>query len=155
MMVIPAIDIRDGSCVRLLRGDPSLETVYSKDPVEMAKKWHDKGAKRLHVIDLDGAMTGKMHHLKLVLRMKKMVPISIEFGGGIRKWKDVERVLEAGVDRIIMGTTVLKDPVLVERARKKYGERVMVALDAYKDQIAVEGWKVGTPITLEEAIKTV
>ena len=155
MMVIPAVDIRYGSCVRLLRGDPSLETVYSRDPVEMAKKWHDQGATRLHVIDLDGALSGQIHHLDLVLRMKKKVPIWIQFGGGIRTWKDVEKVLEAGVDRIIMGTSVLKDPDLVKRAKKTYGERVMVALDVYRDQIAVEGWKIGTPITLDEAIKTV
>jgi phosphoribosylformimino-5-aminoimidazole carboxamide ribotide isomerase len=155
MMVIPAVDIRYGSCVRLLRGDPSQETVYSRDPVEMAKQWFDKGAARLHVIDLDGALSGQIHHLNLAVRMKKEASVWIQFGGGIRRWEDVERVLEAGIDRIIMGTAVLKDPVLVRRAKKTYGERVMVALDVEKDQVAVEGWKEETPVTLSEAIKTV
>lgn len=155
MMVIPAVDIRYGSCVRLLRGDPSQETIYSHDPVEMAKRWHDKGATRLHVIDLDGALSGQIHHLDLAVRMKKQVPVWIQFGGGIRKWEDVERVLEAGIDRIIMGTAVLKDPVLVRRARRTYGERVMVALDTENEQVAIEGWKEETPVTLQDAIKTV
>jgi len=152
MLVIPAVDIRYGSCVRLLRGDPAQATVYSKDPIEMAHLWAKRGATRLHVVDLDGALTGQMHNLDIVSKMKKEVPVWIQFGGGIRRWEDVRRCLDAGIDRIIMGTAVFENPELIRLARDNYGERIMVALDVSGDHIAVEGWRESTPMTLREGI---
>lgn len=155
MLVVPAIDLRGGACVRLVRGDPSQETVYSKDPVQIARGWAEKGATRLHVVDLDGALGGTLRHLELASQIRRESGVWVEFGGGIRRWEDVERCLDAGLDRIILGTAVLKDPELVRRARETYREKIMVGLDARGERIAVEGWTEDSPLLLSEAVRKV
>src|SRR5438552_1764089 len=109
MIIIPAIDLRNGKCVRLTQGESSQETVYSDNPVETAKKWVAAGCTRLHVVDLDGAFEGQPRNLDWVLRIKKETKALIQLGGGLRNMDVVERVLKAGIDRIILGTIVFEE----------------------------------------------
>ena len=126
MLVIPAIDLRGGKCVRLLQGKADAETVFSDDPVAMAVKWESKGARFLHIVDLDGAFTGIQKNLDVVKRIVKAVSMPIEMGGGIRDQKAVEGVLSVGVQRAILGTSALKDPAFAEAMCREYGDRIAV-----------------------------
>src|SRR5687768_9261618 len=108
--VIPAIDLRGGHCVRLMRGDYAQETVFSADPVAVARQWAEAGARTLHVVDLDGAATGVPAHLEIVSAMRGVAPLTIQYGGGIRDDATVERVLGAGVDRVVLGTALIARP---------------------------------------------
>ena len=152
MFVIPAVDIRGGSCVRLLRGDPEQETVYSSDPVKTARDWAAQGATRIHVIDLDGAFGGRAVHLDLAGRMKKETRCQIQFGGGIRDEETVKKALDLGIDKLILGTSALADPSWVESAISKDPERWIVSLDCRDGRVAVKGWKEGTSVTLDQAL---
>ena len=141
MLVIPAIDIRQGRCVRLYQGKESQETVYWKDPVEMATIWESRGARYLHVADLDGAFQGRPVNLDKLARMKTAVKIPIEIGGGIRDLAAVEAAVKAGADRVILGTAAVYDPDLVSEAVESFGEAVAVSIDVSDDFVAVAGWK--------------
>ncbi len=137
MLVIPAIDLKGGRCVRLLRGDFERETVYGDDPVEVAEHWRDAGAHLLHVVDLDGARAGKPVQLDIVTRIAEIVPI--EVGGGIRSHDDVRAAFSAGVQRIVLGTGAL-DLEFAGELAARYGERLVVALDTRDGVVAVRGW---------------
>ena len=119
MLIIPAVDLRGGKCVRLIQGRADAETVFSDDPVAMALKWQNKGARFLHVVDLDGAFTGSQQNLNVVKDIASTLSIPIEIGGGIRDQEAVERVLQAGVQRAILGTSALKDPAFAEAMCKQ------------------------------------
>jgi phosphoribosylformimino-5-aminoimidazole carboxamide ribotide isomerase len=155
MIVIPAIDLMDGKCVRLRHGKKDDITVYSDDPVQMAKTWAAAGAKRLHVIDLDGAFEGHPKNLMWVGRIKKETGLFIQMGGGLRKVEYIDAVLNAGIDRVILGTIVLEEAGLAEEAFRKYKEKIMVALDVKDGQVAIRGWKDDSGFPLPEAIKIV
>lgn len=153
MEVIPAIDIKDGRCVRLVQGDFDQEQVYGEDPVKMAKYWESQGAKRLHVVDLDGAKTGEPCNLNLISDIVSAIEIPVQLGGGIRSLEIMETYLKQGVDRVIVGTLALKNPDLVEKAVKKYGsESIVVGVDAKNGQVAVEGWLETSSRTVEDII---
>src|SRR5579863_4786905 len=122
MQVIPAIDIRGGNCVRLYQGRADQETVYSRDPVDMARIWASHGAKRLHVADLDGAFQGKPANLHLVAKMKQELKIPIQMGGGFRDITSIEAAIKAGVDRVILGTAAVYNPELVATAVGEFGD---------------------------------
>lgn len=152
MLIIPAIDIRAGSCVRLVKGDPDQMSVYSSNPLEMAKKWVEKGAKRVHIIDLDGAFSGQPNHLELVGRIKKEVKCEIQFGGGLRQKDVVKKALDLGIDRLILGTAALEGTDWMKSALEWHSERFIVAIDVSENNVAKEGWKEDTPFSIDEAL---
>lgn len=142
MLIFPAIDIRGGKCVRLLKGDFNQETVFSDRPEEMARQWEKQGAKFLHLVDLDGARAGQPKNLETVKKILDFVSIPVELGGGIRNMENIDTVLSLGVRRVILGSVAVKDPELVRQACKKYQEQIVVGIDAKDGIVAVDGWGV-------------
>ena len=142
MIIFPAIDIRGGKCVRLLKGDFEKETVFSDKPEEMAKKWQAQGAEFLHLVDLDGALAGKSQNLATVEKILAAVDIPVELGGGIRTMENIDDVLALGVRRVILGSVAVCNPELVREACAKYGDRIVVGIDAKDGIVAVDGWGV-------------
>lgn len=140
MIVIPAVDLADGKCVRLRQGDMNQRTVYGDDPAAMARHWEEQGAEVLHVVDLDGALSGQSANLPAIEAIVGAVRIPVELGGGLRTRADVQRVLDLGVRWAIMGTSALRNPQAVQEAVAAYGERVIVGLDARDGRVAVSGW---------------
>lgn len=154
MLIIPAVDLRGGKCVRLIQGKADAETVFSDDPVAMAVKWQNKGAQFLHIVDLDGAFTGIQKNLDVVKDIASALSIPVEMGGGIRDQKAVEGVLQAGVQRAILGTSALRDPAFVEAMCKEYGGRIAVGIDAKDGMVAVQGWtEVGEKSAVDFAVE--
>ncbi|MFW5981633.1 MAG: 1-(5-phosphoribosyl)-5-[(5-phosphoribosylamino)methylideneamino]imidazole-4-carboxamide isomerase [Halanaerobiaceae bacterium] len=154
MEIIPAIDLKDGRCVRLLRGDYDQETVYSKDPVEMALRWQKQGATRLHLVDLDGAKDGKPVNLELVKEITSALDIPVQLGGGIRSMAIIDDYIAAGIDRLILGTIALQKPEVVKEAVDKYGpDKIVVGVDAKGGKVAVNGWLEESRKTVEEMIQ--
>ncbi len=141
MIVYPAIDIKDGRCVRLMQGNFDRETVYGWEPVETAKKWASMGAKWLHVVDLDGARSRFSKNRSVIAEIAREVDIPIQMGGGIRTMDDIEEVFGFGVERIILGTAAVKNPDLIKDALSKYSEKIAVGIDAKDGKVAVEGWE--------------
>ena len=140
MQIIPAIDILDGKCVRLKQGRYDAETVYSKDPVEIAKKWLDQGATRLHVVDLDGARTGQPKNLEVIKNIVAALSIPVQVGGGIRNQDVIKQVIDFGVDRVILGTTAVKNQNLLGQVCERFGQKIAVGIDAKNGKVATEGW---------------
>jgi len=142
MMIIPAIDLREGKCVRLTEGRPDRETVYSNDPVAMANLWEAEGARFLHVVDLDGAFAGKPKNLDIIKKIIATVRIPVQVGGGIRDMGIIKELLESGAKRVILGTVAIINPDLVADACARYGEAILVGIDAKEGKVAIEGWGV-------------
>jgi phosphoribosylformimino-5-aminoimidazole carboxamide ribotide isomerase len=153
MYVIPAIDIRKGRAVRLVQGDLRDETVYSQEPVSVAKLWKLKGAKRLHVIDLDGAFSGKLSNLEYVKEIIKATDFKVQMGGGIRDLKTIEKVLNVGVSSVILGTSAVQNKEFVKEAVKEYGKCIIAGIDAKKGYVAIKGWKQVTKVTAIDLAK--
>jgi phosphoribosylformimino-5-aminoimidazole carboxamide ribotide isomerase len=141
MLIIPAIDLKDGKCVRLLRGEEGTETVFSQDPVAVATKWEECGASLIHVVDLDGAFSGKPRNFELINEIVKAVSCCVQVGGGIRDIETIERYLKTGLDRIILGTVALQKPEILTEANRRFPQQVAVAVDTRNGEIAVRGWK--------------
>lgn len=146
MEIIPAIDIRGGQCVRLLQGKYSEETVYGDDPVAMAQKFEDEGATRLHVVDLDGARDGTPTNLAIVERIANTLKIPVQTGGGLREKADIVRVLEAGVQRCILGTKAAREPEWAQQMFAEFGDAMILGLDAREGFVAVSGWEESTQL---------
>jgi phosphoribosylformimino-5-aminoimidazole carboxamide ribotide isomerase len=141
MEVIPALDLRGGKCVRLYQGDYGRETVYSDDPVEVAKHWASLGAKRLHIVDLDGAKGGAPVNLEVVEKIASSVSVLIQLGGGIRTLEMAQTVMSMGVNRVIMGTAAVENPALIEDICDDLGaDSLIVSVDARNGYVAVKGW---------------
>jgi phosphoribosylformimino-5-aminoimidazole carboxamide ribotide isomerase len=142
MVIIPAIDIKDGHCVRLRQGDMEDATVFSEDPVAMARHWLDQGAKRLHLVDLNGARAGAPKNEKVIRAICKAVgeDIPVQLGGGIRDMDTIERYLDNGVQYVIIGTAAVKNPGLVHDACAAFQGHIIVGIDAKDGKVAVEGW---------------
>ncbi len=140
MIVIPAIDLKDGKCVRLLQGRKEAVTVYSDDPASMAVHWAEMGAELLHVVDLDGAFTGDQKNFDKISAIRKAIDIPIEVGGGIRDLQRIEQLISLGVDRVIIGTAAAKDPGMVKSASDKFPGKVLVGIDAKDGMVAIKGW---------------
>ncbi|MFH1927022.1 MAG: 1-(5-phosphoribosyl)-5-[(5-phosphoribosylamino)methylideneamino]imidazole-4-carboxamide isomerase [Chloroflexota bacterium] len=148
MIVIPAIDIRGGRCVRLIQGRPEDETVFSDDPVEMARRWTREGAERLHVVNLDGAFAAGQEdnaallNRRIIADMASAVDVPIQLGGGLHSIKDIEEALRLGVDRIIMGTVAVEKPTVVAHAVRRWGaERILVGIDGWDGMVMTHGWQ--------------
>jgi phosphoribosylformimino-5-aminoimidazole carboxamide ribotide isomerase len=140
MEIIPAIDLHGGKCVRLLRGERSRETVYSNNPAEMAKKWQSLGAKRLHMVDLDGAFAGRRINATAINDVVSALSIPVQLGGGIRDRETALNTFDLGVSKIILGTVAIQKPELVRELAEEFGKRVLVGIDARDGMVAVEGW---------------
>ena len=146
MIIIPAIDLKNGKCVRLRQGKEGTETVFHQDPVAMARYWESCGAKRLHVIDLDGAFLKRPYHVKIVKEIAKAISIPVQVGGGIRTVEHIEQYLKAGVRWVILGTLALNDEKKFRKICEQFPGRIILALDAQNGKVAIEGWKKVTNI---------
>lgn len=153
MMIIPAIDLRGGQCVRLVQGKLEQETVYSKDPLFVAKLFQAQGAKRLHIIDLDGAFTGVIQNVEIIEKICKEVNVPVQVGGGIRKMEIIGKVIALGASKVILGTIAITNPPLLEEALKRYSDKIIVAIDAKKGKVAIGGWKDETAVKATELAK--
>jgi phosphoribosylformimino-5-aminoimidazole carboxamide ribotide isomerase len=153
MIIYPAIDVKDGKCVRLAQGKFNDVTVYSDDPVDMALKWEKLGAEYLHIIDLDGARTGKPGNIATISEMAVKLAIPVQVGGGIRSIETIEIVLCKGIQRVILGTSAVNDPELVKRALKTFGENVVIGIDARNGKVAIEGWEKTSDLTAVDFAK--
>jgi len=138
--IIPAVDILNGKCVRLTRGDYKTEKVYSEDPLQVAIGWTKFGAKRLHIVDLDGAKSGEPKNIKLIKKIAARVQVPIEVGGGIRKMETIDDLILSGIDRVILGTSSINEPDLIKKACAKQGEKIAVSIDVKEGKPAVKGW---------------
>jgi phosphoribosylformimino-5-aminoimidazole carboxamide ribotide isomerase len=151
MIVIPAIDLKEGRCVRLIQGDFRRETVYADDPVQMALAWKAQGAERLHVVDLEGSLAGVPRHEVVIRNIASATGLPVQVGGGIREMKTVETYLRMGVRWVILGTSALRDPEFVREACREFPDRVIIGIDAKGGQVAVQGWtetQTDTPAAL-------
>lgn len=150
MILFPAIDLKDGQCVRLEQGDMARATVFNLDPAAQAKTFEAQGFEYLHVVDLDGAFAGKPMNAQAVEAMLKIVKMPVQLGGGIRDLATVEAWLGKGISRVIIGTAAVRDPALVREAAKKFPGQVAVGLDARDGKVAVEGWAETSTVTALE-----
>ena len=142
MIIIPAIDIIDGQCVRLTKGDFDSKKKYFDDPLEVAAMWKEKGAKWIHIIDLDGARTGKVVNLAIAAEIRKRLKVKVQYGGGIRDDKTLGLVLSSGIDRAILGTRAIEDPEFLKESYHKYGDRIILSLDYGQDEKVYKyGWQ--------------
>jgi len=147
MLLIPAIDLKNGRCVRLLQGEAAAETVYSDDPASMAGSFEDAGAKRLHLVDLDGAFKGKGANLVSIRSILKNISIPVQLGGGLRNAENIEKMFELGVSSVIVGTMAVKNPDVLEEVIQSFtGEKVILGIDARDRKVSIEGWQEGTEI---------
>lgn len=140
VLIIPAIDLKDGRCVRLRQGDLTAETIYSEDAVAVAEQWRCAGAGLIHVVDLNGAVRGEPMNLSSIEAVLKRVPVKIQVGGGIRTIETVRRYLGAGVSRVVLGTAALTDRAFLEQACKEFPRRILLGLDARDGNVAIKGW---------------
>ena len=141
MKIYPAIDIKDGKCVRLLRGSFDDVTVYGDNPAEMARKWESLGGEYIHVVDLDGALKGHGVNAEAIKEICKAVNVPVQTGGGIRSISDIEAKLECGISRVIIGTKAVSDADFVKEAVKRYGDKIVIGIDAKDGMVAIEGWE--------------
>jgi phosphoribosylformimino-5-aminoimidazole carboxamide ribotide isomerase len=150
MEIIPAVDIKGGKCVRLYQGDYGRETVYSDDPVGIAMEWQSLGATRLHIVDLDGADAGKPCNLDIINRINDAVWIPLQVGGGIRSMETMEKLLKIGIDRVILGTAAVENSELVKEACHRFGQSIIIGIDAIEGRLATHGWRTATELTSVE-----
>jgi len=146
MEIIPAIDIRGGKCVRLYQGDYSQQTVFDENPAAVALRWKSRGARWLHVVDLDGAAKGELQNMMVVEEIIRTSDLLLELGGGIREEDVAEELLRKGVRRIILGTVAIENPSLVGKLCQRFGEAIIVGLDARDGKIAIHGWQRDTEV---------
>lgn len=141
MRIYPAIDIKDGQCVRLLRGSFDDVTVYGNNPAEMAKRWESEGGEFIHVVDLDGALKGHGVNAAAIREICQSVNVPVQTGGGIRTMEDIEAKLACGINRVIIGTKAVSDADFVKKAVEKYGDKIVIGIDAKDGMVAIEGWE--------------
>ena len=153
MLILPAIDLRGGNCVRLVKGDFKQETIYSEHPEEIALRWEEGGAEFLHVVDLDGALAGEPQNMDAIKRILQAVKIPVEVGGGIRSMESIDRLLSIGVSRVILGSVAVHKEELVQEACSSYGNRIVVGIDAKKGIVATDGWEKSGDISAVELAK--
>lgn len=150
MRIYPAIDIKDGKCVRLLRGNFNDVTVYGDNPAQMAKKWEALGGEFIHVVDLDGALKGHGVNAEVIKEICNTVSVPVQTGGGIRTMEDIEAKLACGINRVIIGTKAVSDSEFVKNAVKKYGDKIVIGIDAKDGMVAIEGWEKTSEFTAVE-----
>ena len=152
MILFPAIDILGGKAVRLVQGDYGQETKYDDDPVVAARRWADGGARWLHVVDLDGARAGEPVNLEHVRRIVAAIDVPVQLGGGLRDPQKIEEAISSGAERVILGTTAVRDPDMAEAIAAVYGDRVVASVDSRAGKVAAEGWTEATDLETTEVI---
>lgn len=155
MEVIPAIDLRDGRCVRLVQGDFAQETIFSTDPAAVARRWQEAGAPRIHVVDLEGAASGRPRNPEAVVRILESVDIPIQLGGGVRNMNTLESWISVGVQRVVLGTAAAENPDFLVKACSKFGDAVIVGIDARNGKAAASGWTRTTEVDALSLIRRV
>lgn len=150
MLVFPAIDLKEGKAVRLLQGRMEDSTVYAENPLEVAQRFWAEGAEYLHMVDLDGAFAGKPVNDAVIRKIVENVALKVQVGGGIRTLARIEELLNLGVARVILGTIAVRDPQLVAEAVQRYGDQIIIGIDAKNGQVAVQGWAETTEMTASE-----
>jgi phosphoribosylformimino-5-aminoimidazole carboxamide ribotide isomerase len=153
MLIIPAIDLKDGRCVRLFQGDMDKETVYFENPVDAARHWVDEGATFLHIVDLNGAVEGRPVHTKEIAAICQLAGLSVELGGGLRSIEAAEAALNLGVARLVIGTAAYDNPEFLRALCKKFPGKIVVGIDARQGKVAVKGWKETTSMDAAELTK--
>lgn len=153
MIIIPAIDLKDGRCVRLRQGDMAAETVYSSDVAEVARKWQQSGASLIHVVDLNGAVDGEPKNLRQIQSIMKSVTALVQVGGGIRTLETVRQYLHAGVSRVVLGTAAFTNRMLLDQACREFPQRIVLGLDARDGRVAVKGWTAVSDIKAIDLLK--
>lgn len=153
MRIYPAIDIKDGNCVRLLQGRFSDVTVYGSDPVSIAQKWESLGGEFIHVVDLDGALKGHGVNAQIISKICQSVSVPVQTGGGIRSMEDIKSKLACGINRVIIGTKAVSDSEFVKKAVDKYGDKIVIGIDAKDGMVAIEGWEKTSDFTAVEFAK--
>jgi phosphoribosylformimino-5-aminoimidazole carboxamide ribotide isomerase len=153
MLIIPAIDLKDGRCVRLFQGDMDKETVYFENPVDAARHWVDEGATFLHIVDLNGAVEGRPVHTKEIAAICQLAGLSVELGGGLRSIEAAEAALNLGVARLVIGTAAYDNPEFLRALCKKFPGKIVVGIDARQGKVAVKGWKETTSMDAVELAK--
>ena len=153
MVILPAVDLIEGQAVRLFQGDYGQKTVYENDPVSVALRFADAGARFIHIVDLDGAKTGKTENFDVIRRMIRASFLKAEVGGGIRSFETVDRYLEAGAERIVLGTKAVTDPDFLQKALETYGDRIAVGADLRDGKVSIRGWTEDSGESGEEFCK--
>ena len=141
MKIFPAIDIKDKKCVRLVKGDFDNKTEYEISPVEQARKYKDHGFENLHIVDLDGALTGKTVNLNIIQDIISKFDLKIEIGGGIRNLDSIQKYIDAGAEKVILGSAAIKDKIFLKEACQKFLNKIALGLDAKDGYLSVSGWK--------------
>lgn len=152
-IVYPAIDIRDGKCVRLQQGDYSQETIYNDSPVQVAKSWEEQGGRFIHLVDLDGAKAGHPVNDAIIGAIAKNANVPVQVGGGLRTLADVEKLLGLGISRVIIGTAAINDYAFTEAVLAKYGDKVAIGIDARNGYVATHGWLNTSEVRAEDLAK--
>ena len=155
MKIFPAIDIKDKKCVRLLKGNFDSQTIYKQSPYDQASKYKDEGLLNLHIVDLDGALTGELINLDVIENIVKKLNIAIEIGGGIRSIKKIKAYLNIGIDKVILGSAAIKNPEFLKQACEEFKDRIALGLDAKKGVLSISGWKETAGQTAEDYLKNV
>ena len=150
MLIIPAVDVKNGQCVRLAQGDFNRVTVYAENPADVASRWAQKGAKRIHLVDLDGSVAGLPKNAPVIVEIAQSVPVPVEVGGGIRSMETVNYYLENGVSSVILGTAAIQDETFVRTAARTHRGKIILGIDALGGEVAVRGW---TQKTGENAVE--
>lgn len=148
MLVIPAIDLKDGEVVRLTRGDFKRETIYSNDPASVARDFVAQGAERIHVVDLEGALCGELKNLDFLRKIVQAVKVPVEFGGGVRSPEDIKKIFDLGVSFVVLGTKAIEDQDFLKECIFKYGNRIIVSLDSRQNMIMKQGWSTPSGTSL-------
>jgi len=152
MKIIPAIDIKNNKCVRLYKGQMEKETVYFENPLEAAKNFEKSGFSRLHIVDLDGAIIGRLENFRTLKNIKENTNFIIQYGGGIRSYEKAKQVLDLEIDYIIIGTMAIKSPKILEKISNEYPGQIIVSLDVNNENVAINGWKKDSKINIFDAI---
>ena len=153
MILFPAIDIKNGSCVRLVQGRMEEATVFNEDPIDQAKIFESKGCKWIHIVDLDGAIKGRSVNQKIIKKIVSSINIKIQLGGGIRNIKTIDKWFDVGVERLVVGSLIVNNPNLVKEAIKKYPGKIVLGIDLIDDKLAIEGWVKKTDISARDIAK--
>ena len=155
MQVIPAIDLKDGHCVRLYQGDFEQEQIFSSDPVSIATRWEKQGAERIHVVDLDGAFQGLPMNSEVIKEIVAKVSVPVQLGGGIRNWRLAEGLIKGGVDRVVLGTTAVEEPALVQEMISQCGaSSVVVSVDVRNGLVATRAWREQSRLAVDEVLES-
>ncbi|MBW1840976.1 MAG: 1-(5-phosphoribosyl)-5-[(5-phosphoribosylamino)methylideneamino]imidazole-4-carboxamide isomerase [Deltaproteobacteria bacterium] len=154
MIIIPAVDIKNGRCVRLLQGRMDSETVFSNDPAAMARRWEDEGAEIIHVVDLDGAVGRRPQNVDTIRKIIEAVNVPVQVGGGIRNKETIRMYMDIGVGKVIIGTEAIRNPALVEAACREFPDQIVVGIDARNGKVAIEGWTETTAVEASDLAKT-